>query len=377
MRIPADLPARYAVVVESYLAGGGERTLRAAHQLGREALEAGLGPLVLYSIHRDVVNALAAEVADFVEFTREVTTVFVEMLQPFELAYADVEEARTAAAELRSLIDRQADELGALDRALEEVEQPAQGLARVRSVLERHGGELEQVRERLAQAAQGAGAGRQMVSNIVAAQEQERRRLAGEIHDDALQAMAAVLLRLGTLSRHADDPGQRAALDQLEASTLDAIARLRRLLAGLHPKELEHAGLSRAVAASLDALERDFAIAGRLVDKLTSEPGPEASTIAFRVIQEALINTRKHADASRVEVALEQSDRGLLVRITDDGAGFDVDTVARHPVPGHLGVASMRERARLAGGRLTIRSRRGMTSVELWLPDTTTAADAA
>jgi signal transduction histidine kinase len=360
--------------MESYLGAGGERALHAAHQLGREALDAGLGPLVLYSIHRDVVHTLAAQASDPVEFTRHATTVFIEMLEPFEMVYAGLDEARAAASELSSLIDRQAGELRALENVL--AGEDARSSGRMRSLLERHSRELERVRSQLLQDEQVAGARRQMMSNIVAAQEQERRRLAGEIHDDALQAMAAVLLRLGTLSRRVTDPALRAAIDQLEASARDAIARLRRLLAGLHPQELDHAGLSRAVRSSLEALERDFAIAGRLVDKLAREPGSEARTIAFRIIQEALTNTRKHADASAVEVVLEQSDQGLLVRVTDDGAGFDVDAVARSPAPGHLGIPAMRERARLAGGRLNIHSRQGQTSVELWLPDRTAAADA-
>lgn len=364
-----DIPARYAALVESYVNGGGEGALHGAYQLGREALEAGLGPLVLFSIHRDVVNSLSVPGVDPDELTRQVTTVFVETLAPIQMAYAGLEDARAAAADLNTLINHQVDELDAFDARLEGAEPSPNGVSNFRTMLGRHLAELHGVRLRLQQAQQMADVRRQMISNIVTAQEQERRRLAREIHDDALQAMSAVMLRLGIIRRRVTEADSGEALTQLEATTRDAISRLRRLLAGLQPQELERFGLAAALKSALEAMEIDFGLACRLVDRLSSEPGPETRTIAFRVVQEALFNTRKHASAASVEVVLDSREEGVLVRVTDDGVGFDVASMWEEPERGHLGIASMRQRASLAGGWLTIQSMPGRTSVELWIPD--------
>ena len=363
-----DIPARYAALVESYLNGGGESALHGAYKLGREALEAGVGPLVLFSIHRDVVNSLSVPAVDPDELTRQATTVFVETLAPIQMAYTGLEGARAAAAQLSTLINHQLDEINALEHQLGEAERSADGPAEFRMILGRHLAELDPVRRRLQQAQQMADVRRQMVSNIVTAQEQERRRLAREIHDDALQAMAAVMLRLGIVRRRVSDADSSQALTQLEATTRDSITRLRRLLAGLQPQELERFGLAAAIQSALEAMETDFGIACRLVNRLSSEPGLETRTIAFRVVQEALVNMRKHASASSAEVVLESSEDGVLVRVSDDGVGFDVASMWEEPERGHLGIASMRERASLAGGWLTIQSMPGRTAVELWIP---------
>lgn len=365
-----DMPARYAALVQSYLNGDGETALHGAYQLGREALDSGLGPLVLFSIHRDVLNSISAPLLDPGELTSRVTTVFIETLAPFQMAYTGLDEAHGAAADLGSLINGQAGELRGLDEQLDSVARTGDTLLQLRSMLQRHLTGLDRVRGRLQDAQQEANARRQMISNIVSAQEQERRRLAVEIHDDALQAMAAVLLRLGIVRMSLASPDQGEVLADLEGTTRDAITRLRRLLAGLAPQELERAGLAVAIGSALEAVESDFGICCRFVDNLSVEPGPEARTIAFRIVQEALANARNHANASNVEVLLESRDHGLLVRVIDDGIGFDVESAGRNPAAGHLGISSMRERARLAGGWLTIHSRCGQTSLEAWIPDT-------
>lgn len=369
MSTVADLASRYTTALANYLAGDGESALQAAYQVGREALEAGIGPLVLFSIHRDVVAALGESSKDPRELTSDVTAVFVETLAPFQMAYAGLDEARGAVAELSALIQHQGEELAGLSAQLDEVARTAEPLRRLRNMIGRHLDDLDRLRGRLEQAQATADARRSQISSIVSAQEQERRRLAGEIHDDALQAMAAVLIRLGMASRMITDASQRAIIDELEATAGEAIARLRRLLAGLQPPELERAGLSAAVRSSLEQLEGDFAIVHNLIDSLESEPGTETRTIAFRIVQEALVNIRKHAHASQVEVLLETHDDGLLVSVTDDGVGFDVDQSIEHTQPGHLGLSAMRERAELAGGWLAIASNPGQTSVEFWLPD--------
>ena len=210
---------------------------------------------------------------------------------------------------------------------------------------------------------------RRLFADIVTAQEQERRRIACEIHDGALQAMVVVLLRLGQLVEANGGAHDPMVVVQLEASVRDAIGEIRRLIAGLVPHELDNAGLGAAVHALLSKIETESGIACRLDHRLEHEPQPEQRTIAFRVTQEASANARKHASPSRIDVLLESRGGGIDARITDDGTGFAVAAALRDLRPGHIGLTTMRERVEMAGGWLRIESSEGGTAVSFWIPD--------
>jgi PAS domain S-box-containing protein len=208
-----------------------------------------------------------------------------------------------------------------------------------------------------------------LLQRLVNVQEEERRRIAGDIHDDSIQAMTAVLYRLALLRKHADDPGQLGRIDALETAVGASLERLRTLVFDLRPPVLDEVGLVAALRQYLKEAEAHGGFSTQLRDRLTSEPPGELRVIAYRIAQEALTNVRSHARASTVEVAVGEAEGGLLVRIADDGTGFRSDRAEEHPRPGHLGLASMRERAAMAGGWCQIDSRPGRgTTVEFWLP---------
>ncbi len=207
-----------------------------------------------------------------------------------------------------------------------------------------------------------------LLSRLVAAQEDERRRIAEDIHDDSVQKMTAVGLRLEALRRRATDPEQLSMIDRLEESVGLAIGRLRHLLFELRPPAIDREGLAAALRQYLKDVRAESGIQTHLDDRLVSEPPSDTRMLAYRIAQEALTNVRKHAQASRVDVLLQPQDGGLLVRITDDGVGFE-DSEGSDAVPGHLGLSAMRERAQFAGGRLRVLAAPGSgTTVEFWLP---------
>ena len=374
MTDPAALVERYRATLQTYLAAGAEDALQQANEIGREALDAAIGPLVLFSMHRDVVQHLPPQPVDGDEFVRRVTTVFIEALAPFHMAAGGFDEAHEQVSELGAILQRHSHELEAFRG------QPDRGrnvkTADLKSLVERHAREIEEVRQRLESARQTPDTRRRLLADIVHAQEEERRRLAGDIHDDAVQAMTAVLLRIGLLGSRLDKPDQVSLVEELEETIRDTIGRLRRLIAGLSPPELDRAGLAPAVRSSLEQLKLEFQIDYSLENRLVQEPGPEARTIAYRIVQEALANTRKHANASRVEVVLETQEHGLCTTVTDDGVGFDVEATLAVVRPGHLGLKAMRERAELAEGWLTIESGPGATVVKFWLPERRDRANA-
>jgi PAS domain S-box-containing protein len=218
-----------------------------------------------------------------------------------------------------------------------------------------------------------------LLVRLVQAQEEERRRIASDVHDDSIQKMAAVGIRLEALRMRVDDPDVRAAVEELHRSVGLSIGRLRRLLFELRPPSLDRDGLVTALREYLDQAASEGGFACSLHNGLHREPPIEVRTIAYRIAQEALANVRKHARATRIDVRLEQRGDGFAVRIDDDGRGLD-DPGARTGRPGQRGLATMRERAELASGWLTLRSPAtsgdvadagaavGGTSVEFWLP---------
>jgi PAS domain S-box-containing protein len=218
---------------------------------------------------------------------------------------------------------------------------------------------------------------RVLLAHLVAAAEEERSRIAGDIHDDSIQAITAAGMRLQILRKSLDDPNQLRLLGELEQTIQLSIARLRHLLFELRPPVLDNEGLSAALEMYLHEAEGQSATHYRLDDKLSSQPPLETRTILYRIVQEALTNVRKHAKAANATVSLRNADGGYLALVDDDGVGFEAE--AQETMPGHLGLASMRERAQLAGGWLRVEARPGAgTKVEVWiprLPDTPQKAD--
>jgi len=211
-----------------------------------------------------------------------------------------------------------------------------------------------------------------LVGQLVRAEEEERRRIAGDIHDDSLQLMAAVAMHLYNVRRSLGE-GERTALSALEESVREAIVRLRHLLFELRPPTLDREGLAAALRVLLEQTVDRTRMRWTVEDRLSAEPPPDARTILYRIAQEALANVRKHSAAARVDVVIDEQGGGYLVRITDHGRGFEPEKLEDRP--GHLGLPAMRERAEVTGGWFRVESAPGDgTSVEFWLPGESHAA---
>lgn len=131
---------------------------------------------------------------------------------------------------------------------------------------------------------------------------------------------------------------------------------------------MEREGLAAAITAYLEEAFGEIDVAFALESIIAREPSTEVRTLIYRIAQEALSNVRKHAQATRVEVRLEEVDQGVTTTIRDDGVGFKPED-AEMPLPGHLGLVSMRERAEMLGGWFQIEGKPGAgTVVEFWVP---------
>ena len=212
-------------------------------------------------------------------------------------------------------------------------------------------------RNRMVELEAAAQVRREVLGRLMATQEAERRHIARELHDEAGQLLASLLVGLRAVSeskRLEDARKQAKLLRSLASRAMDEIGNLAR---GLHPTALDDLGLSAALSRLLADYEK---IHGVRV-KLTSErlrPDQLAPAIQiglYRIIQEALTNVVRHAEAKSVTVIFRSLPNCIEVTVADDGKGFDSSLHAR-PAGSHLGLQSMRERAALLGGRLDIES---------------------
>jgi GAF domain-containing protein len=215
---------------------------------------------------------------------------------------------------------------------------------------------------------------RGLLERLVRAQEQERSQVAGDLHDDTVQVLAACVIGIDRIRRSIG----AGELDRAGANLRDvadllagAVDRTRRMTFELRPAVLWHHGLEPAVARLLDALAAETGAVTRLVaDRLPERFDVTTETIAFRSIRELIANIRTHANAQMVTVELSVEDSTLTASVSDDGQGFDVEGALRHArATNHLGLEAMIERIDAAGGTIDLDAAPGKgTRVTLTLP---------
>lgn len=209
-----------------------------------------------------------------------------------------------------------------------------------------------------------------IIEQLVIAQELERQRLAELIHDDPIQALVAVRLRIQLLAGRLAEP-ERARLESLDDAVALGMAALRRLESELHPRALRHARLGPALQAYLDHLADDIGIDATLDYQVESEPPQRVMLTVFRIVQEAIDYVLRRADAAQVEVRVLGSDGGLLTEVRHKGDGAQRSDRGE-PADGRLAMA---ERAHAVGGWWQVdNGAAGGASVRFWVPLSVRAA---
>lgn len=198
---------------------------------------------------------------------------------------------------------------------------------------------------------------RQLAAQVISAQDEERARVARELHDSTAQILTAVMLQLGAAARESTSSALDARIAILRELAAEALEEVRSLSHTMHPRVLDDLGL----VAALDWLARQTRTQSPLdvqVDATDFDPPIPAPLAAalYRVAQEALRNAARHADAKRVDLRLRRDGASAVLEIEDDGLGFDV-ALAEKRRPG-MGLFSMRERIGLVGGRFSVHSTR-------------------
>lgn len=194
---------------------------------------------------------------------------------------------------------------------------------------------------------------------VLSAQEDERRRISRELHDDTAQSLTSLALVLKTIEDTESHPGLKEQLRDVRREVEQSIEGVRRLARDLRPSTLDDLGLSAAVDWYVQAFSQRTHLTVGYRSDLGGARLPEAVELAlYRITQEALTNVVKHAHASEIQVLLTRTPQTVVLRISDNGVGLPGSRDGRPDAAG-VGLYGMRERAELIGGHLALRSRHG------------------
>jgi signal transduction histidine kinase len=266
-----------------------------------------------------------------------------ELAQP--IPYVGEDEVGRLGSDLermRLALARSLDEVTTINR---ELEGRVQERTRELSVLYAHLQQRDRLRQRLLQ-------------KLISAQEDERKRIARELHDETCQMLAALSMGVDTVLRAPGGEALGPRLAEVKALATRALAGVHGLIFDLRPSVLDDLGLLAAIHwfASRALEPRGLSVRCEL-EPLTTRLPPEMETALFRVVQEALNNVGRHSDADSVLIQVGERNGHLEIEIEDDGRGFDPESVAQ-PAPGGrgLGLMGIRERVELLGGTVDIDS---------------------
>ena len=228
---------------------------------------------------------------------------------------------------------------------------------RTQQTLERLNRELELSHERL----------RALSRRLFEVQEEERKRLARDLHDDVGQALTALKIQLESIARPGGELAPRSRIDEIVDTVQHTLERVRHLSISLRPPQLDDLGLAAALRSHLDRQARVAGLHAHFeAEDAPQELAPDAETACFRVAQEAINNVLRHARARNLWVRLFTAGGRLAISVRDDGRGFDLDAArARTATGASLGLVGMEERMALAGGSFELRSSPGQGTVLL------------
>jgi two-component system, NarL family, sensor histidine kinase UhpB len=233
--------------------------------------------------------------------------------------------------------------------------------------------ELERLTRTFNSMLDATAAYRQRVRDVAAhalnAEEEERKRVARELHDETAQTLAALLIRLRVGRGIADPEARDAFLEDMRREISSALEGVRRFARGLRPPALDELGLVPALEAHVRGISESIDLPIRIeADPVDGVLPRQGELVLYRIVQEALSNSIRHAGASCVHVRITRGSDTVTVAVEDDGRGFVMDEVMSGNGQG-LGLYGMEERAAYLGGRVEIQSRPGVgTRVEAEIP---------
>lgn len=318
----SSLPITYASALRDYLQRPDEENLEQAYELGRAAMSAGLGVFDIIRLHHQALgDGVLARASGGAEprFLPALETFLLEVLSPFEAAHRGFRTALERMEQLNHQLNDRNETLAATNAQLQELS-----------------------------------------ARVLTAQEEERKRISRELHDEIGQALTAVNVTVAMLKRQAGDDAafQRkvAEAEQLLAQSMETVHCFAR---ELRPAMLDHLGVHAALRAHVSGFVRRTSLR---VD-LGTHPDlarvlGQSAEVLFRTAQESLSNVFKHAQATRVRIEFTSDGRNVTMEVIDNGKAFSVEEKLGKKT-GRLGLLGMQERVRLVNGKFLVESTPG------------------
>jgi signal transduction histidine kinase len=343
------LARRYAATLRKYLKHEQEAVLEQAYELGRTAIAQKLGVLEMARIHCMALRQLLQSPV-FQKDCRRVLSAaeifLLESFSPFEATHRGFGELNVSLQKRNRELEAEITERKRAEDALRRSEQHYQRLFN----------EAQAMQENL----------RDLSNKILYTQEEERRRISRELHDEVGQSLTAISVTLATLKNNGAT-AKLAGAQRLLRETMETVHDFAR---ELRPALLDELGLLPALRSYLKAF------AGRTGMRVHFHGNPVAEklanqkkTVLFRIAQECLTNVCKHARASQVAVAIRKFQNGVCMEITDDGRSFKTGAATSARSRGRLGLLGMQERVRLVNGQFAIKPQPGKgTTVRVVIP---------
>lgn len=352
----SSLPVTYHSALRDYLAQPNENTLQQAYELGRAAMSAGLGVFDVIRLHHQALNdgVVTRDPAAVVRCAPMLEAFLLETLSPFEAAHRGFRRAWERLEQLNSTLAGHNEALALSNAQLEEEI----------SMRQRTEAQLREAKEHYFQLFQKAHemeeSLRDLSAQVITAQEEERKRISRELHDEIGQALTAVNVTITMLKRHAtSDPDLKKKIAEAEKLLASSMETVHVFARELRPAMLDHLGLHPAlralVAGFVERTDLEVELGNHTDLARVSGPCGEA---LFRIAQEALNNVAKHAQATKVTIAFSATPEALTMEIADNGRAFAVEEKLGKRT-GRLGLLGMQERMRLVHGQFAIESAPG------------------
>jgi signal transduction histidine kinase len=367
----ANLSRRYQAALLRHLKQGPRASLQPADGLGREALDMGLETLDVARIHEQALIVLMSPSRS--SGTKDGTlkraqTFFVEALTRIEKTHRAAMEANVHLNQLNRTLRRRTVELAAMNRRLKG------------EILRRHAAEKalkksEQHYSRLLeQSRQMEGRLRHLSRQILSAQEEERRRISRELHDEVAQVLTGINLHLATLKKEAtaNTKDIKRKITHTQRLVEKSVNIVHRFAGQLRPPALDDLGLIPALQSYMKDFTKQTGLAIRFTSFVrgrTTLLDSAKRTVLYRVAQEALANVARHAQASLVEVSIRKLRNAVHMEVKDNGKSFDVQSALSTRRNKGLGLLGMRERVEMVGGSFAVDSLPGRgTTIRAEIP---------
>lgn len=365
----------YLKTLGRYLTDDREVVLQQAYELGRAAVSSGAGVLDMAKAHQAALESVlkpAPLSKDHGLILKAAEIFFLETLSPFEVTHRGFRETNARLQQLNATLARRNIELAETNR---ELGREIGGRKRTEKALresENHFHELFDEARRMGEDL------RNLSNQILHVQEEERKRISRELHDEVGQALTAISVILATLKNC--ETGGSGAGGQKLADTQDLLREtmetVHRFARELRPAMLDELGLLPALRSYLKGFASRTGIrvhfrGNPIAEKLRSDQ----KTALFRIAQESLTNAGKHACASQVELVIRKIYDGVCMEVADNGCSFQVDLKKTEVSKTRLGLLGMQERVRLIDGEFTIKSRPDKgTTIRVVIPFESTGA---